>query len=268
MTAGLPQQLVVGEIGRGDFERRDAVVHQGLHGGQIPRGAHHFDASVTGMVEEVEQVLGWQRVLGQQVQRVLGPKVLSAAGRARLAVEGVHVPQLELHAVSTGVCGGIHQPAPERQVALVVVADLRDHHCRVPLPDPVLPDPQLVIPVDGQCGQTPAVIQQRQVDGSGGQQPEDLLAGGTQRRGDHRGVGHLPHGDLEVGIRMCYNPAPEVAVGQGSLEQAIAVHAEDDAFPVLGHLLQSDQHRVICEDQVGGQVTFDDHGISPSDSDE
>ena len=144
-TAGarVAQQPVVGEVRGGDLERGDPVLRQHLHGGRVPRRAQGVDVPGPAVLEHLEHLRGVQREPGQQVQRVLDPQVLSVRGRSGLAVEGVQVPQLELHGVRAGLLGEVHEVLGERHGAVVVVADLRDQQRRVPRAHRVPADAQL-----------------------------------------------------------------------------------------------------------------------------
>ena len=120
----VPQQRVVGHVGGGDLERADAVVDEAVDADRVPGGAHHLDADVAAVVEDLEELVGPEVVLREQVEGVLRAEVLPARPAGALAVEGVHVAQLELHHVGPGLDRQVDQPLGQRHVALVVDADL------------------------------------------------------------------------------------------------------------------------------------------------
>ncbi len=73
-----------------------------------------------------------------------GAEVLATRAARPLAVERLHVAQLELHDVGTGVGGLVDQLLGQFDVALVVDADLGDHQRGRVLRDEVAADAELV----------------------------------------------------------------------------------------------------------------------------
>ena len=122
------QERVVGHVGGGDLERRDAVVDEAVDADRVPRGAHDLDADVAAVVEDLEELVGLEVVLREQVEGVLRAEVLPAGARGALAIERLHVAQLELHDVGAGLDRQVDELLGEGHVALVVDADLRDQH--------------------------------------------------------------------------------------------------------------------------------------------
>ena len=53
------------------------------------------------MVEDLEEVFGVQVVLGQQIEGVLRPEVFPAGACRPLAIDRIHVSQLELDHVGS-----------------------------------------------------------------------------------------------------------------------------------------------------------------------
>ena len=262
-AAHRPQQVVVGHIRGGHLQTGNAVGGQRLQGGDIPRGAQHVDVHLLAVIEHVVHLLHGQGELGQQVQGVLGAEILPGGGAAGLAVQGVHVPQLELHRIRPGLGGQVHQALGQLRVPLVVVADLRDEEGRVVLAHRVPSDLQRLRGVHGNGQQVPPLIHQRQMLDAAAEQPRQLRRLGVGRCGARVPVGDLQAGDGQVPARVGQQPPAEVPVGQGALEDAVGIHAEHDAGPVRGDLLQPGEHRVLGEDDVGGDGAFDDHWWVP-----
>ena len=117
---------MVCHVSTGDLEGWDAVVGQHCETGEVPRRAESVNVDGLAVIEDVDHLLRVQRELGQQVEGVLGAEVLAGGGTPGLTVEGVHVAQLELDGVGPGLLGEVDEVLGQRDVALVVVADLGD----------------------------------------------------------------------------------------------------------------------------------------------
>ncbi|CAB4938088.1 unannotated protein [freshwater metagenome] len=252
------EQRVVGHVRRGDLERGDAVVDEPVDADRVPRGAHDVDADVLAVVEDLEEAVGAEVVLREEVEGVLRAEVLAArAGRA-LAVDRLHVAQLELHDVGAGLDRQVDELLGQRHVALVVDADLGDQQRGGVGGHDVAPDAQLVGPVDRDRDQVAAVVDERDVVDPGAEGVADLGGAAADRQAAWRGVGGLERRDVYGQARSTADPAAEVAVGQHAVEVAVGVDEEDHPRLVGGDLLQGPQHRVARVDDVGREVTLDD----------
>jgi hypothetical protein len=249
----------VGHVGRGDLEPRDAVGGEVVDAGRVPRRAHHLDPDIGAVVEDLEELVGGQVELRQQVEGVLRAEVLAAAASGTLAVEGVHVAQLELHHVGAGLDRAVDELLGEVDRALVVDADLADHQGRAVAVDLVAADADLVVAVDRDGDQTATLVDQRHVVDPVAEHGRDLGGRGVDRRRADLGVCRLARGTVEVDGVLGGHPPAEVAVGKRALEMAVAVDEEDDAGLVGRDLLQGAQHRVLGVHQVRRQVALDDH---------
>jgi hypothetical protein len=61
------------------------------------------------MVEDREEGFGWEGEPREEIERVLGAEVFAFARSAPLPIEGIQVPELELHGVCARVGGEVHQ---------------------------------------------------------------------------------------------------------------------------------------------------------------
>ncbi|MPM28499.1 hypothetical protein SDC9_75025 [bioreactor metagenome] len=262
VPGGGAQQGVVGQVGGGDLERRDAVRGQRVQAGDVPRRAHHVDVAGPGVVEDLVHLLGGQREPAEQIEGVLRAEVLPGGQRlALVAIERRHVAQLELDDVGAGVHGEVDQLLGQVDRAVVVVADLGDDDRGGVGGDPVAAEVQLGRLLHGDRDQPLLRIDDRDVGHPG---PEQRLDVGDRRAvGDpgQRGVRHGHGGGRQVRGRLVDDPAAEVAVGEGPVEVAVLVDAEDLAGLVGGDLLQGGQHRVLGEDDVRGELALDDHAV-------
>ena len=185
------QQGVVGHVGGRDLERRHAVIDEPVHADRVPGGAHDLDADVAAVVEDLEELVGLEVVLREQVEGVLRAEVLAAGAGSALAVERLHVTQLELHDVGARLDREVDELLGQRDVALVVDADLRDEQAGRAGPDDVAADAELIGTVDRDRDEVPALVDQRDVVDAGAEGVGDLRGAAADRQAPGRGVGRL-----------------------------------------------------------------------------
>ena len=264
-TAGcdIAQQLVVGQVGRSNLHALNTVVDQCLHRGGIPGGAHDIHVVLLDVVEDLVHLVHAQGEAGEQVQGVLHAQVLARGGGTALTVEGVHVTQLELHGVGTGLNGQVHQFLSEINATLVVVANLGDDEGRGVLADGVLTDAQDVLLVHGERHEVAALVGQRNMVDALGKVCAQGLGVGICRSGLRVGVSGIQGAGLQGRGRVGNQPAAEIAIGERTAQNTGLVDQEDDALAVGRNLLQCGKNRVFSEDHIRGDITFNNHRFEP-----
>ncbi len=182
---------MVGHVGGGDLEALDAVVLEDIDGRLVPWGAEDVDVAFAAVVEDFRHLLGGERVLAQEVEGVLGVEVLPTGGCAGLAVESVHVAQLELHQVRTGVHSKVDEFLRECDVTLVVVADLGDDQRRIILGDAVATEHEFVPAFHRDTDDAALLVEDGDVGDGAFEEAVDLARGGVLSNRDSTLVGDL-----------------------------------------------------------------------------
>ena len=253
------QQLVVGQVGRSNLHALDTVVNQCLHGGCVPGGAHDVHVVLLDVVEDLVHLVNGQGEAGQQVQGVLNAQVLTCGCRTALAVQSVHVTQLELHSVRAGLNSQVHQFLSEVNATLVVVTNLSNDEGGGILADGVLTDAQDVLLVHCQCHEVPAFVGQRHVVDTLREVCAQGLGVSVNRCGLRVGVRRVQSAGLQGRSGVSNQPTTEVTVRERTAQDTGLVHQEDDALTVSRNLLQSVENGVFSKDHVGCNVAFNNH---------
>ena len=253
------QQLVVGQVSRSNLHALDTVVNQCLNGGCVPGGAHDVHVVLLDVVEDLVHLVNGQGEAGQQVQGVLNAQVLTCGCRTALAVQSVHVAQLELHSVRAGLNSQIHQFLSEVNATLVVVTNLSNDEGGGILADGVLTDAQDVLLVHRQCHEVTALVGQRHVVDTLREVCAQGLGVSVNRCGLRVGVRRVQSAGLQGRSGVSNQPTTEVTVRERTAQDTGLVHQEDDALTVSRNLLQSVENGVFSKDHVGCNVAFNNH---------
>ena len=259
------QEVVVRHVGARDLERGHPVVGEDPERRFVPRRAERVDVDALAVVEDLDHLLVREGVLGEQVHRVLRAEILAGAGgEVALTVQARQIAQLELDGVRTGLLGEVDELLRELHVPLVVVADLGDDEAAVALTDRVAPNADLAAErVARNRTHVPALVDERDDAHAVTERLGDRRRLGAVRQLDRGRVRRRHDGRAQVGARVRRHPAAEVAVGQGALQDAVRVDAEDDARLVVTDLVERREDRVIAEHDVGSDLPGDGGHESP-----
>ena len=135
-----PQQLVVRQISGRNLVGRHSIALERVHADCVPGRTQRLQTPSATVIESTKQVVVRELESTQQVERVLGAEVFSRVVASDVAVQGRHVPHLELRTVGAGFDGQVDQAERFLETAIVIVADLRDHECGSSLVDEALAD--------------------------------------------------------------------------------------------------------------------------------
>ena len=211
------------------------------------------------VVEDLVHLVNGQGEARQQVQGVLNAQVLTCGCCTALAVQSVHIAQLELHSVRAGLNSEVHQFLSEVNATLVVVTDLSNDEGGGILADGVLTDAQDILLIHCQCHEVTALVGQRHVVDTLREVCAQGLGISISRCGLRVGVCSVQGAGLQGCGRVSNQPTTEVAVRERTAQDTGLVHQEDDALAVSRNLLQGVENRVFSEDHVGGNIAFNNH---------
>jgi hypothetical protein len=125
------------QIGRTDLVGREIARLQEVDAAPVPGGAHRRDPARPAVVEQLAELIVRQLELDEERDDVL--QALLAVARLvddLFAVGFSQLSLLELHRVGAGLDGGVHEPLRDRQVAIVVDADLGNDVARLSRSNP------------------------------------------------------------------------------------------------------------------------------------
>ena len=132
----MAEQIVIGQVSRGDLVGWEPVLLQLVHARGIPGCTQRNEPPCPAVIKRREERFVGELESAQQVQGVLGTEVLRRIIALDLiAVEHGHVAHLELRAVRTGLGREIDELQRFVETAVVVVADLGNDEGRPLLVD-------------------------------------------------------------------------------------------------------------------------------------
>ena len=121
----LGQQRQVGQVGGGDLVGLNPERLQRRDAGCIPGRAEILNALRGAIGRDAALLLGGQLEAAQQVEGVFDGEVVVFAGQAGGAIDLVQLAHLEFRAIGAGRDRGVDQRDGAIEVAVMVVADLR-----------------------------------------------------------------------------------------------------------------------------------------------
>ena len=177
-----------------------------------------------------------------------------------MTVESIQVAQLELDGVGPGLLGKVDEVLGQRDVTLVVIADLSNEKTRVAIANGVTTDGHLGGTLSGDRREMATLVNEGDHLHAGAKELGNGRSIGIERCMDALTIGSCLHRRRHVAVWFGGDPAAEVAVGEGPGEDAVFIDAEDDARLVVGDLCQCGEDGVLTKDGEGCGLTVDDHG--------
>ena len=153
--------------------------------------------------------------------------------------------------------GGIDELKGDVDVAVVVVADFGNHKARFAVSDATAAQLQAIGGGQGHRHDAAVAVQQRQGDDARGQQTSQFRGSCSLRSTAAIGVHRRRHRTVQIDVTATGDPAPEISIGENTLQDPGFRDHKNQPRLVGGDLAQGRKNRVLGKNNELGEVPLD-----------